>query len=658
MIRKLKNRSFRKSISINFRAGLLVSVLLLSTLLSLPLTKSVQAAGGSGTEESPYLISSCNELQDIKLDLDAYYKILNDIDCSETEEWNDGAGFEPIGNEEEPFLGELEGNGYKVNNLFIDREESLFTGLFGWIGDEENQIGLVKNLGLEDINITGSISTGGLVGMLYGQINNTYTTGEINGYSEVGGLVGNHGGVWHTVIDSWSSVDVSSNGYAVGGLVGFNGGDSNIINSYATGDVYGESSLVGGLVGYNIGNIQEAHATGDVSTDGYHAGGLTGRNDGNISKAYATGNVYAKEDYAGGLAGQNVGTIEESYSFNREEEGVGVYSECVAGGLIGINSSDGEIKNSYSRSSSYSSGCDSAGLVTVNWGAIRDTYATGVSNGDSGLVEYAMPGSINETSFWDKETSGKEIACGYEDEGIDCDEQYRFLGRTTSQMKDIETYTDDLGEEAWDFEEIWQLDNEINDGYPSLRIVGATLTDQPDHEPNDNFVDDNGDGINDNEQNLVKFRSNLTNKIVILELSDECEFEANTKSEAQLDVQDSGYDYPENLVGFNADCGENGFTATVKHYYFDRDPKDLILRKYNTKTKAYFNVSNAVIEKKEINGQTVTKVTFQVQDGSDLDSDGEIDGKITDPAGLASSVVGTPNTGVIQVNKILFKSNY
>jgi len=37
-------------------------------------------------------------------------------------------------------------------------------------------------------------------------------------------------------------------------------------------------------------------------------------------------------------------------------------------------------------------------------------------------------------------------------------------------MKQISTFTADLGDEAWDFDYIWAIDANINDGYPYLDI--------------------------------------------------------------------------------------------------------------------------------------------------------------------------------------------
>jgi len=45
-------------------------------------------------------ISTCQDFQDIDNDVNASYDLVNDIDCSDTINWNNGYGFEEIGDGE------------------------------------------------------------------------------------------------------------------------------------------------------------------------------------------------------------------------------------------------------------------------------------------------------------------------------------------------------------------------------------------------------------------------------------------------------------------------------------------------------------------------------------------------------------------------------
>ena len=141
-----------------------------------------------------------------------HYIQVADIDASETENWNDGQGFEPIGSNDNPFRGSYDGNGYTIKNLTIDRPDEKI-GLFGWAGGGE-----ISNVVLENVSITGGGLTGGLVGHLTrGRIVNSHVSGRVSGGEPTGGLVGRFAG--GSIIDAHVSGTVSGDD-KVGGLVG------------------------------------------------------------------------------------------------------------------------------------------------------------------------------------------------------------------------------------------------------------------------------------------------------------------------------------------------------------------------------------------------------------------------------------------------------
>ncbi len=97
-------------------------------------------------------ISSIEELQKIEKDpnypLNGSYELVQDIDASETKNWNGGKGFDPIGEDYyDPFTGIFDGKGHKIRNLYINRPDEDNVGLFGVVGSG----GEVKNLGLENV---------------------------------------------------------------------------------------------------------------------------------------------------------------------------------------------------------------------------------------------------------------------------------------------------------------------------------------------------------------------------------------------------------------------------------------------------------------------------------------------------------------------------
>jgi hypothetical protein len=267
-------------------------------------------AGGNGTAENPYQIADWYNLDNVRNYLDSHFIVMNDLDSNSigyaelaSGTANGGKGWEPIGNATHPFGGSINGQGYEVCDLFIDRPDEPDVALFGAI----DQDGVIENVGVVSGNVTGYSNAGGLVGKNEGTVAEAHSSGSVNGQSNVGGLVG-----WNfegTVAEAHSSGSVNGQSN-VGGLVGWSTGT--LSNSYATGGVTGNSS-VGGLAGKNGGTLSNSYATGSVSGVD-NVGGLVGKNDntGTVSNSYATGSVTGST-HVGGLVGKNQGTVSNSF---------------------------------------------------------------------------------------------------------------------------------------------------------------------------------------------------------------------------------------------------------------------------------------------------------------------------------------------------------
>ncbi|MFN6254407.1 MAG: MBG domain-containing protein [Acetobacteraceae bacterium] len=231
-------------------------------------------------------IRNLNQLQLMNINLTGQYRLAGNIDASPTNAtasspgiWGDG-GFVPVGTSAEHFTGSLNGAGYVINGLRINRPTLDYVGLIGYAGSGSS----ISNLGLVGGSVTGRYQVGGLVGENEGSITQSYATGAVT-----------------------SNID------SVGGLVGVNSGS--ITRSYATGAVTGIRFQVGGLVGYSDGTITQSYATGAVMGSSNQVGGLVGGNEGSITQSYATGAVTGSSNQVGGLAGRNAsgGTITQSY---------------------------------------------------------------------------------------------------------------------------------------------------------------------------------------------------------------------------------------------------------------------------------------------------------------------------------------------------------
>lgn len=142
---------------------------------------------GSGTKDDPYLITTANELNQTRNNLEACYKLMRDIDLTEwLSENNPSQGWMPIGAKDNPFKGTFDGNG-KTVKLFINRPNQENVGFMGVV-----DCATIKNLTVKG-NITGKTAVGGIIGYCDPnylssdfEIENCHYVGNVNG----GGIVG------------------------------------------------------------------------------------------------------------------------------------------------------------------------------------------------------------------------------------------------------------------------------------------------------------------------------------------------------------------------------------------------------------------------------------------------------------------------------------
>jgi hypothetical protein len=435
-------------------------------------------SGGSGMPNDPYQIATPADLNDIgnhQEDWNKHFILVNDVNLA-------GTQFKIIGNDRKYFSGVFDGKDHIIHNaLVVGGSTGWGVGLFGYVG----AYGQVRNLGVENIRVTGGDCVGGLVGVIdlgsltscYLRGNSCYFRGNVYGSGEaVGGLVGwNYRGCLANCCES----GCVRGGELVGGLVGWNSWGA-LTNCYASGNVRGNGNFVGGLVGSNdSGSLANCYSTGQVNGGGFLGGLVGGNSYGDIANCYSTGNVWGNS-YVGGLIGRSWhGTVTYSYSSGS------VSGHDEVGGLVGRNDDFGTITNCYATGSvwgdeyfgglvgnnylseitnCYSTGSVSGtyyggGLVGYNYGTIgtiTNCYSTGSISGDEyvgGLVGSNYRGIIT-SSFWDIETSGEPNSAG-------------GTPKTTAEMNMMSTFTD----AGWDFVEIWGIGE--NQTYPYLRFAPA-----------------------------------------------------------------------------------------------------------------------------------------------------------------------------------------
>jgi hypothetical protein len=420
-------------------------------------------AGGSGTANDPWQIESAIHLDNIRNYLgvehnDKYYIQIADIDLG-VPPWSEGEGWEPIGwwihwTDYEPFMGTYLGNGFTIEDLFINSTEDSAQGLFGCTEEA-----LLQSVNLVNLNITGEASIGGLVGRSsYSEIDECYVSGNIAGGDHVGGVLGQ--GLSTIISNSHSAVNVTGTNLHAGGIVGACYDGTIIHNCISTGTVAG-FRIVGGLVGsqHYLAEITESRNTGDVSGS-FMTGGLVGYQEAaEITSSHSTGNV-AGQNQVGGL----VGLSKNSQIMNSSSTG-SVNGNISVGGFWGeINNS--EIANSFSLSEV--SGIEHVGGFggTMINGLHNDCYSagnvTGYDNvgGFVGFLSYYYSDSYGLHNYWDIETSGQtESSFG--------------SGRTTADM--TFPYSGDTFVN-WNFG-LWaaDYDYDINGGYPYHAVTDPVL---------------------------------------------------------------------------------------------------------------------------------------------------------------------------------------
>jgi hypothetical protein len=294
--------------------------------------QTLNGLNGTGTADDPYVITDITELPAISGDLDANYVLNNDINATPTADWNNGAGFTPVGDcDYNPwtgrcdanniFTGSFDGNGYTIKNLHLNYSSNRDVGLFGGINQAVIENVKINNISVTSTRVGSSIHTGGVVGYnfagkirnisvrgtvrsnntaglvvgsnAYGIITNVSTSGRVIGEEAqlLGGIAGDNHGLRSltqpgfiarahtnaTVINNQTEADSAHFQPAAGGIVGMNHYSAKVMNTSATGVVYGNQTA-GGIAGVQIsGDIETSYFAGTVT--GGTAGGVVGSGD-------------------------------------------------------------------------------------------------------------------------------------------------------------------------------------------------------------------------------------------------------------------------------------------------------------------------------------------------------------------------------------------
>jgi hypothetical protein len=280
---------------------------------------TAQFSGGNGTENNPYIITTAQQLAQLATFVNAgneayydkHYKLGNDIDLSA---YQSGMGWTPIGTNNNGFYGSFDGDGKKIIGLYINAPDIDRLGLFSYVSE-----GSIKNLGIENVNITGREYVGGIASGLYdsGSITNCYVTGNITGTYGASGIVSTVNTTCN-ISNCYSGCNISGNTYA-GGVVGNIYGGSKITNCYSTGDISG-TYRVGGIAAavFGYATIKNCYATGKINGT-EQVGGIVGSvyDNGSVSYCVALNpSVKAATYYVGRVAGSKNASLSNNAAWN------------------------------------------------------------------------------------------------------------------------------------------------------------------------------------------------------------------------------------------------------------------------------------------------------------------------------------------------------
>ncbi len=232
------------------------------------------------------------------------YRLTADIDFSKLSA-ADQIKTKSIGTVTYPFLGEFDGNGYKITGLTLSNSDS---GLFWYIG----ATGYVHNLTIDSANVLFSDNAAVLAHNNYGRIEhcavvNTNITADTG--AVLGGMVSrNYGVIRDSYVEGGTLTSNTTTAVGHAGFVGANEAGGLIERCWTSMNISTQSAHAAGFVGLGYGGtIRNCFALGNVSARGY-SGGFVGRSvyQGNVyENCYAAGTVTVTGTEGNGFIGGN-----------------------------------------------------------------------------------------------------------------------------------------------------------------------------------------------------------------------------------------------------------------------------------------------------------------------------------------------------------------
>lgn len=370
--------------------------------------------GGDGTKGNPYLIEDAEDLNAIRnIEANHYFKQVSDIDLSSYNWVSLGS------NQSEVFYSSYDGNNFIIDNLAMSGNGHEVGGLFGHCvtetdGDAKNRL---ENITLTNVSI--ELPTTFRVGMLATSlinmdVFNCHTQGTLTGQSNVGGFAQS---LEDSIINK-CSINGAISGIYVGGFTCYMT-DSTVNDCFVKSDIYGTNADYVALGGF-----------------GYQT------YSGNINNCYIIVNM---------VSGADTSMYLYSDVFNT------TYESC----YVDITK----------------------GITDMSWVEGKDYFGEVFIRGtDNNLYKNIQQQPAEDYGYWEDawNTTGPPawwpgpMYRARPTSGADWQEYWEIItpstregARYTTQMKQQSNYI------GWDFETIWGIDPNINNGYPYLRSLKA-----------------------------------------------------------------------------------------------------------------------------------------------------------------------------------------
>ena len=247
-------------------------------------------------------------------------KLTADIDlknyCHAAEDGKELLSWLPIGNDNNRWKGNMDGQGHTISNLYIKTAQN-HVGLFGYTDGATIQDLIFDNAKVENVSTTGTktMYTGILAGYAYASTNSpahikgikTTNNCTVIGQEDTGGIVG----CAKINLENCENRSSVKGTRLVGGIAG-SCTERNIKRCTNYGTVENDGSYIGGIIGYAYGtSIEDCANYGKITSTGWHAGGIAGKTleNSSIQNVFSYGDVTNTNGSSGIIIGYVGGTL-------------------------------------------------------------------------------------------------------------------------------------------------------------------------------------------------------------------------------------------------------------------------------------------------------------------------------------------------------------